>query len=441
MSDNTTTDFTVFGAGLSGALMSVYLARAGRSVTLYERRPDPRSSETERGRSINLAFSTRGITALKGVGLHTKVLEQSIPMRGRIIHDTQGNTVFQPYSHIAQHSINSISRASLNNILIQAADEEPNVHIEFRSRCTDVDFNAHTATIKDTNTDLNRQVSCGAIIAADGAFSAVRARMQTRDRFSFSQEYLPHGYKEFTIPPTQSGDFALPPEALHIWPRGGFMLIALPNADKSFTATLFWPHDGPIGPGGINTAERAQRFFERNFPDALARMPDMHKDFEHNPNSSLCTIRCDPWHARGDAVLIGDAAHAVVPFYGQGMNCAFEDCRILADTLRSFDFNTQQAFPAFTAVRVMHANTLADLAIKNYREMRDHVSSPIFRARKWLERTAARWLPSAWYTSLYEMISFSNIPYTEAVRRDKRQNMTALLIMFAILIVFLWIVF
>ncbi|MHC4975458.1 MAG: FAD-dependent oxidoreductase [Planctomycetota bacterium] len=441
MTDQTQHDFTILGAGLAGALMSVYLARAGKTVTLFERRPDPRVGTPERGRSINLAFSTRGITALKGVGLHTKVLDESIPMRGRMIHNTNSTTVFQPYSHNPEHAINSISRAGLNNILIQAADEEPNVSIQFASRCTHVDIDSKTATIANSQTGETRQVPYRCAIGADGAFSSLRAAMQPRDRFSYSQSYLPHGYKEFTIPPTASGEFALEPEALHIWPRGGFMLIALPNADKSFTATLFWPHDGPIGPEGINTSERAQRFFERNFPDALSRMPDMPDDFEHNPHSSLCTVRCDPWHVRGDAVLIGDAAHAVVPFYGQGMNCAFEDCRVLADTLRSFNYNTEQAFPAFTAVRVRHANALADLAIKNYEEMRDHVNSPLFRARKWLERTAARWLPSSWYTSLYEMISFSNVPYADAVDRDTRQARIALAIALLALFILLLVIF
>ena len=441
MSQTGVPDFTVFGAGLSGALMSVYLARAGKSVTLFERRSDPRAGSVERGRSINLALSTRGITALRGVGLHTKVLEHAIAMHGRLIHEPDGTSVFQPYSHHADQAIHSISRSGLNSILLDAAEDEPHVRIEFTSRCAGVEFSSRRATVLEENGRSTREVSCGAIIGADGAFSAIRGEMLVRDRFSYSQQYLPHGYKEFTIQPTQSGDFAMRSDVLHIWPRGEFMLIALPNEDKSFTATLFWPNDGALGPEGINTPERAERFFERHFPDALVRMTAFREEFEHHPHSSLCTIRCDPWHVGGDALLIGDAAHAIVPFYGQGMNSAFEDCRILADTLRSFEHDTTQAFPAFTTLRCRHTNTLADLALANYKEMRDRVQSPVFRARKWIERALARVLPSAWYTPLYEMVSFSNIPYADAVQRSRRQHAAvlagaALLMMIILIVVF-----
>lgn len=439
MSDAGERRFTIFGAGLAGTLMAIYLARQGERVELYERRADPRTGPVDAGRSINLALSRRGLTALKGVGLEDAVLASAIPMRGRMLHDTAGNLTFQPYGHKKGQAINSVSRAGLNQLLIEAADADPNVTIHFGAKCRKVDFDRAVAEVEWLDDDRREEITPGVIIGADGAFSAVRLSMQLRDRFTFSQEYLPHGYKELSIPPTPDGEFALEPHALHIWPRGGFMMIALPNADRSFTCTLFWPHDGPNSAAEINTSDKAVAFFERQFPDALKLMPTFREDFARNPHSSLATMRCSPWNVDGRALLIGDAAHAIVPFFGQGMNAAFEDCRILAERLReSGAADLEDVFSRFTDERKPDTEAIADLALANYVEMRDTVNSPWFRMKKATERVLARTFPG--YFPLYEMISFTNIPYAAALAIAQRRRRAALglviilgLILFAIL--------
>lgn len=413
--------FTVFGAGLAGALMATVLAKQGRSVELYERRPDPRAGGVDQGRSINLALSMRGITALHSVGLGEAALAAAIPMRGRMIHDSAGRLAYQPYGHRREQAIHSVSRAGLNRLLIEAAAAHPNVEIHFGAPCRGIDFERGIAEIERLRDGAIDEITPGVVIGADGAFSAVRRSMQMRDRFDMSQEYLPHGYKELTIPPTGDGDFALEPHALHIWPRGGFMMIALPNADRSFTCTLFRPHEGLHSAAEVNTPAEADLFFERHFADAHALMPTFTEDFAHNPHSSLVTIRCAPWHVAGRALLIGDAAHAVVPFFGQGMNAAFEDCRILGEMLRESPGQLiEDVFSRFSRARKPNADAIADLALRNYIEMRDRVSSPIFRAKKLVERLLARSIPG--YLPLYELVSFTNTPYAKAVAIANRRR-------------------
>ncbi len=440
MSDGGERRFTIFGAGLAGTLMAIYLARQGERVELYERRSDPRIGDVDAGRSINLALSRRGLTALRGVGLEDAVLASAIPMRGRMLHDTAGNLTFQPYGHKKEQAINSVSRAGLNQLLIEAADAEPNVTIHFGAKCRKVDFDRAAAEVEWLDGRRREEVKTGVVIGADGAFSAVRLSMQLRDRFDFSQEYLPHGYKELSIPPTDEGEFALEPNALHIWPRGGFMMIALPNADRSFTCTLFWPHEGANSAAEIDSVDKAVAFFEQQFPDALKLMPSFREDYAGNPHSSLATMRCFPWNVDGRALLIGDASHAVVPFFGQGMNAAFEDCRILAERLdESGGADLATVFTQFSAERKPNAEAIADLALANYVEMRDTVNSPLFRLKKAVERVLARTFPG--YLSLYEMISFTNIPYAAALAIEKRRKRAALglvliigLILFAIIV-------
>jgi len=422
MNDGPPHHYTIFGAGLAGALLAVYLGRRRCAVDLYERRGDPRKGVADRGRSINLAFSTRGVTALSKVGLSDAVLATAIPMRGRMIHDVKGNLSHQPYGHAKSQAINSISRAGLNQLLIEAADACPSVTIRFDVRCASVDFDARTAQIEQLDAHDHSVISTGVVIGADGAFSAVRRSMQRRDRFNSSMDYLTHGYKELLIPPTTAGDFALDPNALHIWPRGGFMMIALPNADRTFTCTLFWPHEGANSAAQIDTPDKAEAFFQKNFPDALTLMPTFRDDFAGNPNSSLATVRCSPWHIQDRALLIGDAAHAVVPFFGQGMNAAFEDCRILDEMLQEDGEGDLAATLArFSRSRKPDTDAIADLAIANYIEMRDKVGSPLFRLKKRCERTLAKLAPGL-YQPLYEMISFSNIPYADAVARVRRRR-------------------
>ncbi len=430
--------FPIFGAGLAGSLLAVYLARAGRRVDLYERRPDPRAHGAAGGRSINLALSTRGVTALEGVGLAQRVLHDAIPMRGRMIHGVDGSLAFQPYTKNPKDAILSISREGLNLALVQAAAAEPLCGLRFSRRLVDVDLGAARASVFNAETKREEPVDCTTVIGADGAFSAVRHSMMMRsDRFEYSQSYLTHGYKELTIPPAEGGGHRLEKHALHIWPRGTYMLIALPNADGSFTATLFLPYAGTHGdasrPGfdDLITRQRVLDFFERTFRDALARMPTLGEDFFTRPTGSLVTVRCFPWRDGDRALLIGDAAHAVVPFYGQGMNAAFEDCRVLAELLARTPSDVAHAFGAFEQQRRPSADALADLALHNFVEMRDLAGKRWFRWKKRLERTAARLFPRA-FTPLYTMVTFTNIPYEQAVARARRQDRAVLALTLAL---------
>lgn len=431
--------FTIFGAGLAGSLMAVYLARAGHEVELYERRPDPRRAGSERGRSINLALSVRGIEALRGVGLADEILAAAIPMRGRMIHDPRGGLAYQPYSKDGRQAINSVSRAGLNRMLIDAAARLPNVRLHFGARCRWVDFESNRAEVTDLETGATRTVQCAPhVIGADGAFSGVRWSMQVRDRFQYSQQYLEHGYKELTIPPAEAPGggpaWRMEKHALHIWPRGSFMMIALPNPDGSFTVTLFWPFDGPNSFEALRDERDITRYFEAHFPDALPLIPDLAREFRHNPTGSLVTVKCAPWSVGGRATLIGDAAHAIVPFFGQGMNASFEDCACLAGCIERSPRDIAAAFAEYERRRKPNADAIADLAYNNFIEMRDKVASPLFRAKKHAEHALERLLPGI-YRSLYEMVSFSTIPYAEARDRAARQGRIVLAALIALLVV------
>lgn len=429
--------FTVVGAGLAGSMMAIMLARLGHSVQVFERRPDPRHTGAEGGRSINLAISARGLHALEQAGIAERILELAIPMKGRMIHSVEGELTFQPYG-AAGFAINSVSRAELNIALLDAAGEQPGVRLHFGQRCRRVDLENREVLIEDERSGDVRPVQAGTIVGADGAFSAVRTRMQQQDRFDYSQSYLSHGYKELYIPPGPGGTFQLEKHALHIWPRGGYMMIALPNRDGSFTCTLFWPFDGPGSFASIGSDRDLVAFFTGNYPDVIALMPGLAGDYSANPASSLVTIRCAPWFFEDRAVLIGDASHAVVPFYGQGANAAFEDCVVLEECLQNSAQDLAGAFAAFNDRRKEHADALADLAIANFEEMRDKVASPVFLARKKLEATLHRWFPES-FIPLYTMISFMRVPYADAVRRSRRQWMivgaAALVVLVAVIFV------
>ena len=415
--------FTVFGAGLSGALLAARLGRAGVRVDLYERRPDPRVRGAERGRSINLALSTRGLEALAGVGLRDEALKIAIPMRGRMMHSPTGALTHQPYSPSGLDAINSISRGGLNALLLDAAERTPGVRIFFGQRCQNVDFAAREAEVLDVAGGGTRRVGYDVVIGADGAFSAVRGAMQRLDRFDFEQSYLTHAYKELSIPPghDRAGGAAMDRHALHIWPRRSYMMIALPNLDGSWTCTLFAPFDGPDGIGGLSSDADIRAYFERRFPDAVPMMPTLAEDFRANPAASLVTMRCRPWRVGGEAALVGDAAHAVVPFYGQGMNASFEDCAALAECVEASRGDLASAFAAYEDRRRPNTDALARLALDNFVEMRDLVGDPAFLRRKAREQRLARWFPR-WYVPLYSMVSFSTIPYAEAVERARRQD-------------------
>lgn len=408
----------VVGAGLGGALIAARLGQAGREVDLYEGRGDPRERGIVRGRSINLAISTRGLFALSEVGLEQEILSIATPMRGRMIHGPRGELTYQPYGTKSTDAINSVSRGALNLKLIEAAARCEGVRLLFDRKCSGVDLETGRVHFVDGR---GESVSSGdgLVIGADGAFSAVRASMQRLDRFSYSQHYLEHGYKELSIPPAADGSHRMERNALHIWPRRSFMMIALPNIDGSFTCTLFLPFAGETSFGSLESGEAVKRFWESQFSDALAVMPTLLEDFESNPTSSLVTIRCGPWHYRDQLVLLGDAAHAVVPFYGQGANAAFEDCSVLAECLLTGS-DLGRDLERYYHLRKEHADTLADLAVDNFLEMRDRTGSRLFLMKKKLESRLARWFPT-WFKPLYGMVTFSRIPYGEAVRRSRRQ--------------------
>lgn len=413
--------FVVAGGGLGGALMAVYLGKAGHEVVVYERRSDPRTSGRPEGRSINLAISTRGLTALRDVGLAEAVLRVAVPMRGRMIHATDGRLTFQPYGVESGQAIHSVSRAELNRVVLEAAESIPGVSVMFGQRCVAADLDAGTLTFEDVDSGARTTAQGDAVVGADGAWSLIRREMQKLDRFDYDQSFLGHAYKELSIPAGPDGTFRMERNALHIWPRGGFMMIALPNLDGSFTCTCFWPWDGPNGFAPLRRAEDVAERFRAIFPDALALMPTLTEDFFRNPTSSLVTIRCGPWHHGGRVVLLGDACHAVVPFYGQGANAAFEDCTALAASLAMHPADFEAAFAEYERRRKDNTDALADLALDNFVEMRDKTASRLFHLRKRVEKLLHRLFPR-WYLPLYSMISFSTIPYARARRRAILQN-------------------
>jgi kynurenine 3-monooxygenase len=415
------TKFVLIGSGLAGGLLAAYLGRRGYDVDLYERRADPREGNIVGGRSINLAVSTRGIYALERLGIANEVLQHAIPMRGRMIHDKSGELHFSPYDVDPKKCINSIGRAALNATVIEAAQRYPNVRVMFNHRCTGVDLDAPIAHVLNTEANTTSAVCTDTVIGVDGAFSAVRQSMQLKiDNFQYEESYLAHGYKELTIPPGPDGSWRMEKNALHIWPRKSFMMIALPNPDGSLTCTLFWEFEGPRSFASTKTDDQVRRFFEEEFPDAVPLMPTLLDDFRQNPTGSLVTIRCAPWSYKDKVALVGDAAHAVVPFYGQGMNAAFEDCVVLDECLEIFPDNREHAFAEYFARRKENADALADLAIGNFIEMRDKTSSRTFRAKKKLDHLLEAVLPGI-YLPLYTMVTFSRIPYAEAARRARLQ--------------------
>jgi kynurenine 3-monooxygenase len=410
-------DVAIAGAGLAGPLLAVYLARRGHDVTIYERRPDPRLSGAA-GRSINLALSARGIDALERVGLAEEVMAHGLAMRGRMMHDRAGELAFQAYSADGSKAINSISRHGLNALLLDAAAKEPGVILHFEERA--VGLAPDTGQLHLEGAGGQHTAVHEVVIGADGAYSALRETVVRSERADYHQEHLPWGYKELTIAPDRSGDFALSPGALHIWPRGESMMIALPNPDRSFTATLFWPFDGPAGFAGLDRADAVRARFDEEYPDATALFEDLAGEFARNPVSPLVTVRVWPW-VRGRLALLGDAAHAIVPFFGQGMNCAFEDVVELDRCLDETDEDWSAALVMYAERRKPNTDAIADLALDNFVEMRDKVASPVFRLGKRVEHAVERWAPDR-FESLYELVSFTTVPYAEARRRAAAQR-------------------
>jgi kynurenine 3-monooxygenase len=412
--------FVLIGSGLAGGLLAAYLGRRGHEVDLYERRADPREGNIVGGRSINLAISTRGIYALEQIGIAEDALQTAIPMRGRMIHNKSGALHFSPYDVDPKKCINSIGRAALNTTVIEAAQRYPNVRVHFNHKCARVDLDDAVAHLETQSGEITARGD--AVIGVDGAFSAVRQSMQLKiGNFQYDESYLAHGYKELTIPPGPDGAWSMEKNALHIWPRKSFMMIALPNPDGSFTCTLFWEFEGPCSFATTKTDDDVRRFFGEEFPDAVSLMPTLLEDFRQNPTGSLVTIRCAPWYYRDKVCLLGDAAHAVVPFYGQGMNAAFEDCVVLDECLEKFSYDRERAFAEYFSRRKENADALADLAIGNFIEMRDKTASRIFRAKKKLDHVLEAALPGI-YFPLYTMVTFTRIPYAQAARRARFQD-------------------
>ncbi|XRQ15587.1 FAD-dependent oxidoreductase [Actinomadura welshii] len=401
----------IVGAGLAGSLLAVLLGRRGIPVTVYERRPDPRVSGAERGRSINLAVSARGLAALEEVGLRDRCLKLALPMHGRMVHPLGGETNFQPYSADGERAINSIGRADLNRSLLDTADATPGVTLRFSSRVTGVDTAAGAVLFEDAPAE-----PADVVLAGDGAYSAVRRSLD----LDADADFLEHGYKELTIPP-KGGEFALDPDALHIWPRGTSMMIALPNLDRSFTCTLFWPKEAFAA---LDAPEKVTAYFERHYPDAAGLMPGLTDDYAHNPIGSLVTVRAWPWTRRGGGAtvaLLGDAAHAIVPFYGQGANCAFEDCIEIDRCLAETGGDWPRALELYQERRKANTDAIAEMALDNFIEMRDRVASPVYRAKQAATHALERRLAGR-YVSRYELVSFSTMPYAEIPARLRRQN-------------------
>ncbi|WP_433356356.1 FAD-dependent oxidoreductase [Microtetraspora malaysiensis] len=408
----------VVGAGLTGCLLACYLARRGLDVIVYERRPDPRVGTTERGRSINLAISERGLDALRRIGLEEQVMADALPMRGRMIHPVDGPLDFQPYSHDGEMAINSISRGALNNTLLDAAEAAPGVKVCFGHRLTGLD--PATGTMTFATVDGETHATADVVLGADGAGSAVRGELLAHRGIEESLDFLDYGYKELTIPAVD-GEFALDPGALHIWPRGTSMMIALPNPDRSFTCTMFWPTGGTASFASLSSPAAVERHFRTHYPDVVALAPTLVDDYRHNPVGLLGTVRCAPWQTDGRVGLIGDAAHAIVPFYGQGANCGFEDVVVLDRCLDETGGSWARALPLFERRRKENADAIAEMALANFIEMRDKVASPVFRLVKGIEHRMERTFPGR-YVSRYELVSFSTVPYAQVKRRVRRQQ-------------------
>lgn len=417
-------EITIVGAGLVGSLLSIYLAKRGYQVNIFERRPDMRQATISAGRSINLAMSDRGLLALEKVGLADEIKKISIPMHGRFIHHLDGTHAYQPYGKEGQY-INSVSRATLNMKLMDLA-EQHGIHIHFEQKCTDVNWkqkiisfenvsSAHDSLLTTHDFDL--------LFGSDGAFSAARLQHQLKhEKFDYHQYYIDCGYKELTIPPNANGDFALEVNALHIWPRKDYMLIALPNLDKTFTCTLFFPFEGETSFAQLNTKEKVVAFFEKTFPDITQLAPSYVEEFFSNPTSSLVTVKCFPWIRDDYFALIGDAAHAIVPFFGQGMNCGFEDCRILDELIDQYDENWTEILQAYQALRKPDGDAIADLAVNNFIEMRDKTADPKFLLQKKIEARLHEKYPTKWIPA-YSQVTFSpHIRYSEALERGQKQE-------------------
>jgi len=411
---------TLIGAGLNGPLLALELVKRGFAVEIYERRPDMRHVRMSAGRSINLALSTRGIHALEQAGLWRHVQKITTPMKGRMMHSLGSELTFQPYGKNESEVIHSISRAELGIALMNAAEAQ-GVKIHFQQRATGMDLKTGAIRLRQEESGRTRSLDCDVVIGCDGSASAIRSEMLRRTRFNFSQEYLDYGYKELTIPAGPGGKHVLETNALHIWPRGSYMLIALPNVDGTFACILFLSFEGGDSFVRLSTSPAVLEFFNAHFPDAVPLMPDLADNFFANPTGSMVTIKCSPWHVEGRALLLGDAAHAIVPFFGQGINCGFEDSTVLLELLDRHGPDWERVFPEFEHARKANTDAIADLAVENFVEMRDRVADPQFLLRKRVELALEARYPQQ-FVPKYAMVTFHRIPYATALERGRIQD-------------------
>ena len=411
---------SLIGAGLNGPLLALGLVRRGFRVEIYERRPDMRRAPISAGRSINLALSTRGIHALTEAGLWSKMRKIVVPMKGRMMHSAASELTFQPYGKDEAEVINSISRAELNIALMSAAEAQ-GVKIFFQQRCTGIDLKTGGLKLRDTRTGEDKTLKSSVVIGCDGSASALRGEMLKLSRFNFSQQYLDYGYKELTLPSGPDGKHVLESNALHIWPRGNYMLIALPNVDGTFACILFLPFEGQDSFAQLTTHSAVVKFFEARFPDVIPLLPDVAGSFFANPTGAMVTIKCSPWKVEGRVLLLGDAAHAIVPFFGQGINCGFEDCTSLLALLDQQGADWAQVFSDFEMARKVNTDAIADLAVENFVEMRDRVADPRFLFRKRVELALQAKYPQL-FVPKYAMVTFHRIPYALALQRGQVQD-------------------
>ncbi|MDG1528940.1 MAG: NAD(P)/FAD-dependent oxidoreductase, partial [Polaribacter sp.] len=415
----------IIGAGLCGSLLALRLAQRGFKVEVYESRPDLRVTDISAGRSINLALSDRGFKALRLAGVEEKAREICIPMYGRLMHDTKGNTFASNYSGREKEYINSISRGDLNGILLTEAEKHENVSIHFNKKCIAIDIENTTATFEDYKTKEALTINSDVVFGTDGAGSVLRKSyyLERKFLFSYSQNYLTHGYKELEIPADKNGKHQISDGHLHIWPRGDYMLIALPNMDGSFTVTLFLSFDeGEYNFNNLTSEENISTFFENEFPDALALIPNIKDEFFSNPTGALGTVKCSPWSYKNNTILMGDAAHAIVPFYGQGMNASFEDVVVFDDILNQNLEDWDSVFKTYEKARKEDTDAIADLAIDNFHEMKDHVANPLFKQKRKIEMDLEKNFPTE-YFSKYSMVTFNaNIGYHEAMTIGRAQD-------------------
>ena len=410
----------VIGAGLVGSVLSMFLARQGYQVEVFERGSDPRKNGNNFGRSINLTLCERGLKVLDRVGVGEAVRALTVPVYGRLIHDVEGKLTFQPYGN-HHEAIYSIERNDLNRVLLDFAERHFPINFSFQQKCLDVDLTVPAVELKNQISGETTRHRAERIFGADGAYSAVRMQMQKKTRLNFSQQYWSQGYKELHVPASVNKNWTSEKNVIHIWPRGNYMLLGFPNLDGSFTCSLHLPFEGPLSFDSIRTEDDLRRLFNDSFSDAVSLIPGLVNDFFAHGANSMITIKCAPWSYQDKVVLIGDSAHSIFPSYGQGANAGFEDCGTLSDCMEKFGENWHRVLSEFEKQRHPNTDAIADLCIEHFRELRDHVGTPNFLLRKKIERRINEAYPEK-YLDLYSMISFTQMPYTEALRVDREQR-------------------